>query len=576
MQNRVIGLKQYLITKFMRNGISHFCGLHIAQMLLYTLVANLVIAQGLFMVGKTISWIVLPLSIMVSVFVLVLFYGESVNESIVYEVIISFAIILVLSYLSGKIYDQSWDGNTYQKPAIGLLYQHWNPIYTQPGEKMLQLFNNTSGGEKWVECYCKAPWIYAASVYAMTGNIECGKSYTAVAMVIVFLMTYNFLLVKKRGKTTSAIFSIVATFNPIVIQQIDTFYVDGYLHLMLYMLVLSLWLLSSETEYNNIMIASIAASSMIVCGNIKFTGLLYGGAFCVAYYIWYCLTHLKMGKKTHHTEIVKTGVLFATLALFTVGFAGFSPYLTNVIRYGSPTYPLTGNNSVDIISHNSPFLEENRLKNLFISLFSKMNDTHRDNYEPQKLKIPFSIDWEAESKFLATPDARISGFGLLFSGILLIAIISIVICIFKNIPSKKVNYNWFILATCIILTFSIKESWWARYSPYLFFLVLMALCSMLFSDVIFFKRIGILYACLILINSAFYITKIPQRVSVSKIIEMEMAEMRKEELVHVTNSVFSGVYFNMLDRGVRFTVEDQADAEEKTMTYLGIKWKAND
>ncbi len=86
----------------------------------------------------------------------------------------------------------------------------------------------------------------------------------------------------------------------------------------------------------------------------------------------------------------------------TILWAGNTSYLTNIIRHGELTYPLTGPNKVDIMSGNSPFDEsrDTRITNLFVSLFSKMDNVRFNSDRSPVLKIPFYVDWEYEKNFL--------------------------------------------------------------------------------------------------------------------------------------------------------------------------------
>jgi len=45
--------------------------------------------------------------------------------------------------------------------------------------------------------------------------------------------------------------------------------------------------------FNKKISISLVVASMVTCGNIKFTGLLYGGIFCIAYFLWDCYKNIK-------------------------------------------------------------------------------------------------------------------------------------------------------------------------------------------------------------------------------------------------------------------------------------------
>lgn len=106
-----------------------------------------------------------------------------------------------------------------------------------------------------------------------------------------------------------------------------------------------------------------------------------------------------------------------------------------------------------------------------------MSGAHEESIP--KLKIPFTTSYEELWRCIRTPGIvywRISGFGIFFSGLLLV---SIAIIIWKLIKLDKRGFLFSYAITNLILIFGflfgISESWWARYSPYLYLTVIGAL-----------------------------------------------------------------------------------------------------
>lgn len=550
---------------------------HISLLYLYMIVINILMAALFFAIGKGMNWFFLPLSFAIAIGVLVIFYNETIDIKIVYEILAAILILIIFIYFAGRFYDTSWDGNGYHKLAIGLLKNQWNPFQNAPtGDAILNILGTGNpGSEIWVEAYCKVTWFLGASIYFLTGNIESGKVYTVLGMFCVFWVTFYFLRSWGKKVYFSALFSLVAMLNPIAVQQLDTFYIDGFLHSILYILVVAL--VASATDKNrkrNVTTGSLIAASMIICGNIKFTGLLYGGLFCIAYFVWYCISI--MGKDDHWVKkCLKRGINYAALAIVTVFWAGSSSYLTNFINHGSFTYPLTGENSVDIMTVNSAFSEVNRFKNLFLSLFSEMDNFTFDSNKLPILKIPFSINWEKEKAALELPDVRISGFGILFSGILIIAIVVIV---YKLLRMKKDKYFSLLLMNvllCVALTIGITESWWARYAPYIYFIVLIGLYIIMDSKKKFVQRMGIGLSIIALFNSALFLKDIPKEWKASQQISTSMKTLNNYKIVDVYTPSFSGIYFNLKDQGVYYKINSDLadDTDVMQLGYLDLKYK---
>lgn len=551
---------------------------HISLLYIYMMAVNILIAAIFFAIGKSMNWYFLPLSFCISIAILCFFYDDIIDKKFIYEILVAIAILLVCIYFAGKFYDTSWDGNAYHKLAIGLLKNHWNPLYNTPdGNVSLDILGiENTGSGLWVEAYCKATWFLGASIYFLTGNIETGKAYTIIGMICVFFITFYFLRKKRKRMHFCLLFSLAAMLNPIAVQQIDSFYIDGFLQSMLYILVVALYMNITEKNKKKLKTsASLIAASMIICGNIKFTGLLYGGIFCIVYFLWYCV------KEAHNKEIywvkkcIKRGMAYAVLAFVTIFWAGSSSYLTNFINHGTFTYPLTGKNPVDIMSANSPFEDTNHFKNLFISLFSEMDNLKVTSNRVPTLKVPFTLNWESESAMLDLPDARISGFGFFFSGLLIIAIILILI---KLLRMKK-NADFYLLLinvlVCIALSIGITESWWARYAPYIYFILLMGLYIILDAKKIYAYAIGTLMAVIVCVNGAIFLYSLPEEMKFSKQVFSQIKELNNYKLIDVYTTSFSGLYFNLKDLGVYYSVNENLANDDTAIAlgYLDIKYK---
>lgn len=556
---------------------SSFC-LHAVQILLFTMAADLLLTAALFVLGISMQWFYLPLSFAVGILCSALFSAgeKSSLRQTVYEILFCALSFAFLAFVSGLLFDATWDGNAYHKLAVGLLKNAWNPMKQMPSD-MLPEVARYERMTIWVEGYCKATWIFGAGVYFLTGNIECAKVYTLIGMLCSLLISVYYLKKKGKGTLFCTVFSLAAAASPIAIQQFDSFYVDGFTHSILYILVISLLMGCEEDIFDIRTSASLIAASMMICGNIKFTGLLYGGIFCIAFFVMKSvLTAVRSPDDWLRTRI-KRGLLFALLAFVTVFWAGNSSYLTNLLRHGTPCYPLMGKNSIDIMTANSPFTEVNHFKNLFLSLFSRV-----DNFvlaealefnRTAKLKIPFSVDWDVEKIYCVIPDTRISGFGIFFGGIL---IISLAVVLYRLIRMKKDESFYRLLTgllTCVGLTFAIKESWWARYSPYIYFIVLAALYLMLDFKGKPFKTLGVLLTLLLLVNNLFPLCRLPDRWRYSRQTSQEILNL-SEKCVYVYSVNFPGTYYNLKDNDVYYFIDPKLQENPACSSiYLDISWK---
>ena len=157
--------------------------------------------------------------------------------------------------------------------------------------------------------------------------------------------------------------------------------------------------------------------------------------------------------------------------------------------------------------------------------------------------------------FAPSPDIRIAGWGVLFSGIFIISLVIIGVYLFKY---RKNKYTWIVVSLLFLLFVPIifvPYLFWARYYPHLFVLPVIAL-------IILFKcmqnKIISLLVVLLLLNS------IPQMVSTVIIRLGQSVQIRREfrefneraegrtALVQTVqfNDFFNGVFINMRDAGI--------------------------
>ena len=543
----------------------------VVQILIGTFAVELLLAALLFLVGSGITWHFFFVSFAITVIIVSVINKQRVSEI---EIVLALAIIVFFTWLSGEVFDGSWDGNAYHKLAIGLLKNHWNPIHSLPDLALTEGAGVVSFGQTiWVEAYCKVTWIFGASLYAVTGNIETGKSYTLIAMTCAFFLVFYYMRKKGHNALRAVLMACIAAFNPISMMQMTSFYIDGFLHTMLIILVVSLLMLEDKETFNVKTSVCMIAMSMIVCGNIKFTGLLYGGLFCIAYYVYDCVRLIRNDEKWKN-KVFKETFLYACLVFVTVVWAGSSAYMTNLIRHGSLTYPLTGEGKVDIMTGNSPFTEENHFKNLFLSLFSRVDNFTVASGGAPELKIPFTFNKDEVSMMVLT-DPRISGFGVMFGGLLLVAIIGLIACFVLGDNKKLKIMAGLNLGVCGALMFGIKESWWARYSPYIYFIVLaavyMTFCSKRKNIMIF----AALYCAILMFNNCLPMIYFKQGFDDAKAIEEVFVDLKDAGMIEICNSNFEGVYYNFKDYGVRYRVNNDLINEQglNTTNYEGTVWR---
>lgn len=550
----------------------------IARLILYTFFSNLILITFYLFFNIPINILSFPLSIILACLIWKKINHQVKRRDSTYILFIFMIILIMCTLISGSVYFSSadWDGNAYHKVATGLLKNGWNPL-AESGDSFGHRY---FGSDKatiygiWIDHYGKASWIFAASLYFLTGNIECGKVYNLLAVIAGFGVLYYCLTIKLGYKKYSnAIIALLTVFNPVSIAQIFMYYNDGYLGNMLYILIAGLWMYLDHSIEIRKQGWSIIIPSMIVLGNIKFTGLLYGGLFCV---LFWALSIYKEFKRESIVKHVKNAVYFAVIAVITIGYAGFSTYIQNWISHGNPVYPLAGegnlNDAIMITNGPAGFEGKPNIYKLFYAVFGKTENLSYNLDKPlPTLKIPFTVSYNEYLQLGGTSDTRIGGFGILFSGILLMSMILIVICILKLVKEGQKKTACCFLANILLITIlsiTISESWWARYSPYFYLLVIIAMIiTQYYCKIRNLKIFFLILATLLLINNILFLKGERYFLKTSYFIRQDFEKLENKKINVFARYPLSGMYFNLEDYNIDYTIVDVIDPNKGGTTY---------
>ncbi len=386
-------------------------------------------------------------------------------EKIKYKNIFLFNLALILLFFAAYFFsinfiDTSYDGPAYHQPAAILMANGYNPIFDNVFEVSKNVIHVNARRLMWIECYPKFSEIFAGNIFSLTQNIEAGKIINYLSILITFCYSFYVLSKKEffKEKKIAGVFSFLLVYNPVVLCQISTYYNDCLVYLYFLMGALSVIDFYTDKEDKKLPLLIFVMSSTILA-NIKL-----GGVLCFLCLIFSAPFFIKNIKKL---KSFSAGI-FTVIILFLI--SGINPYFTNIKQHNNPLYPLIGKEKIDIMSASRPKSFENRsvFYKFFISTFSKAdNIIQKDDREPV-LKIPFTIHKGEIGHFYA-PDVRISGFGVFFSGIFLLSLIMLCSLRYKSKENKRLFYLiFFMFGLPLLLN---PESWWARYIPYLWGLI---------------------------------------------------------------------------------------------------------
>lgn len=496
------------------------------------------------------------------------------------DVFICLAILSIAILMSINVYDNTWDGCAYHKQAVGLLKEGWNPVYMLSND-----FNNAGlsikyakeGPLLWAESYPKATWYFAAAIYYFTGNIEAGKCYTLLFAYITYGMCLEFFGKKMFGKMKYLITLFIAL-NPIVCAQIQSYYLDGVVACVLSMLII-VFTQFIDTENEKISkLQYIEIGCLIIWGcNLKFSVVVFVVTICGLFVVFSSVKIRKIDMKNFFV-LLFNGII----ALFVFGFA---PYITNLIRHGSMFYSLVGLMEETAMQKQFGISGLNRTGRFLASLFGK---TSHGQYKTLQdvLKVPFTFSMD-EFKFYSIVDARVGGFGVFFSGLLVVSLVIIIIIIFK-IREKSLTFLFCIsLSVISILEFCVlPQTSQFRYIPHMYLIIVFAMYFLLQkrNEKLVYKFVS--YVCCIFIIGNILpwgynaVQKINQGVSTTAILhgmEMESKENTKYEIGFYCDD-FTGMHYNLKDFNINYIYKniDELGSDYKVTYSNWLAYKEGD
>lgn len=455
---------------------------YVAILLMMFIGFNVLISSVLFILHVSISPVHLVVSVLVTLAtgVFMMRRQSSGFMSTIFAVVAS--IVLLALFITSITSDDTVDAHGYHETAVGAMKYGWNPVYEHIGD-----FNNSGKSpvklsntyyEKWDDHYPKAHWIYAANIYSVTGKIETGRSMVLLVVFAFFFLVLHYALLR-FNLGLSAVLAILAALNPISVMQIFSYYNDGMLgNLLLMTILLMTMLIDRKYKDFGVWHYILIAIALILMVNLKFTGLVYAGLYCTIYLVYVIFTS---ANRNRIKPLIITGVVSVVVGVFIVGL---SVYPKNFMEKGSPLYPLVGGHSeTDIMTQNEPptFHNMGNLSKLVISNFSETDNISEATGRDPELKVPFTFSMK-ELAYLSYVDPRIAGYGVWFSGILILSLV----WLFYLSLRLGIRREWgklclllLPLMPTLIVVLALSESWWARYVPQMYLVPAAALISML-------------------------------------------------------------------------------------------------
>jgi hypothetical protein len=561
--------------------------------MLLLIFVNATLTSMLWFFKISISVVHFPLSLVMTCIISYYIISKNCKTNKVFGItmVLSFVILLSMMTIATALLDCEYDSLSYQKFAIGCLADGWNPVLESSiafNERVVHfpgMFTDTQA--IWMDHYAKLPWMFAASIYKMTGSLESSKILAPLYACVAFFLVFNYFGRRHLNMVYSAILAFTVAINPVILVQLFTFYTDALLSLFFYVLIITLVIFVDEDyilpERIKLLLVFLALTLII---NVKFTGFGLAGVFGFVFYVFW-ISKAFFEKRIEQLKVIQTTAVIIFAVAFSALFIGYSTYPKNYLDHGHIFHPLFGKHKVDIMTVNEPesFAVRSGIEKLFLSTFSRCSDFEMGKILEPKLKIPFSF---TPSEFEAFEvDLRMSGFGIWYSGILILSVIIIFIGLYSLFKKRKAWFYllFFVILTSALLLIVLQDSWWARYSPHYYLFIIFAVMFVLFylknnSKFLWGRSIAIIFIALTMVNLGFFAAINPKRrVIQSRTAYSNLLEVKKEvgsEAIEVVldDGYYVGALYNLRDLGFNVRVKYKAEDEDyKPMGAFQMRYK---
>jgi hypothetical protein len=310
-----------------------------------------------------------------------------------------FAGIVAASMLFGTLWwDLSYDGQTYHQAGIRLLADGWNPVWDPR-------LGESKGA--FVGALPKSAWIFAAVMAKLTGSIETGKALNVLALASGFLLAWPALVSLGVEERKAKVIAAFAALNPVALQQVTTYYVDGAVASTLLgtIAIAILWVRTGQRSW-----AILFTMQTALLATLKFPGAAAGAQVTLLLVGW-----IVWRQPSRRWSAARLAI--ATAA--SVAVLGINPFATNWALHGHPAYPAAGPQRFawldSVVHRDSSFRALPRPAQVAQSVLARSSD---NSYAPPALKMPLAISIDEIGAF-SSVDTRIGGWGPWFSGALL-------------------------------------------------------------------------------------------------------------------------------------------------------------
>ena len=389
-----------------------------------------------------------------SLAVLFFFFARIAGEARAALTLGALAVAVIVSVVLANIYfDVSFDGTTYHQEGILAMRDGFHFVQQPLGSE-----ESLGRNPLYITTYTKFSWLYGAWLLEFASSVHWSKSLNFLFLFAIPLVAWVVLPVSRVW--AKVLGALVLTANPVAIAQMFTNYVDGALSSALTVGVLALWGISQKKNVGRMVVLAMSAAAIVA--SLKTAGSAFGGILFVGVVVALFAQRRQIAAMARANAAVGAGLLVIMFA------AVFNPYLSNVVQDRHILHPAFGEERFDwLMGHQSSeaFLAEPRTTRLLLSVFAEtQNRTRPTSPDLPTVKVPFTV-FREEIQVIEAPDTRWGGWGPLFSGAFVLAVVLAVA------GPRTLRKHIVVVGVLAVLSVVHPESWWARYSPQLYTLV---------------------------------------------------------------------------------------------------------
>ncbi len=464
------------------NSISLIAGC----IILFSLCFVYLITAVTFMFNQPVTQFHFPAGILIAFLVVSILFNNTIQ--IVAGTLVAVAAFFLSYFIATHTIDISWDG----------LWYHQNAIIATVKEGVNFYHTKFPEGETglYVNHYPPAAWITGSAIFCFFGDIEIGKIVHPLWIISAAFLAWNYFRnVLQVSIAYSFLAGILISFNPIALNQYNSFYIDGQIASQLTCFIL-LGLSYHSTGRSLFLIAGFPL--VILMFNMKFTVTAYIVIFIVAVstILLFSLNWTRFRKY----------LLVHTFSLCIGAFIfGFQPYVNNFLHHEHVFYPLAGIHKIDMMTgqyhYPKHLIGKSNLEKYvtgFIS-FTRHTEQHYASKGPLVFK---------ENEYYATSGIQwlIGGMGPLFSGIMSLSVFIFIVSRFL-IDEKKLWNFCFLLSLFILISVIINpENWSARYVPQQWLIPFLLILPSFAVSTLFIQLLRLFVFVAMLINSGMFLT----------------------------------------------------------------------